>query len=329
MFKALALGFLAAAAAAPIDDYVWTPDENYGWYDMGEDHVLHGCNLDKSNCWTGYTLNMTSQRWLTDADFAESSDAGSIWWHMLVVIVPDEVKWTRNGTMWITGWGMGGMPTSTDEDIVLTASLAMGTGTICGALFQVPNEHITFAADPKNQSRSEDAIIAYTWDHFLRDPSKPEWLLRFPMVKASLRAMDTITAFAAQKFPDAGYQLDYYTVAGASKRGWTTWMVGAVDPARAVAIVPIVLDAINFVAVEHHQWRSYNGWSWALQDYIDMDIMTRLDTPEMLQLQQNVDPYFFKERLTMPKLVVNAFLDEFQQPGKLKCFVFRDDCCCA
>ena len=315
MIQALALGFLAAAAAAPIDDYVWTPDENYGWVDMGEEHVLHGCNLDNTNCWTGYTLNMTSQRWLTDADFAPSSEAGSIWWHMLVVIVPDEVKWTRNGTLWITGWGMGGRPTATDEDIVLTASLAMGTGTIAGALFQVPNEHVTFADDPKNQSRTEDAIIAYTWDHFLRDPSKPEWLLRFPMVKASLRAMDTITEFVAQKLPELNCQLDYYTVAGASKRGWTTWMVGAVDPDRVMAIVPIVLDAINFVAVEHHQWKSYNGWSWALADYYEMDIMTRLDTPEMLQLQQNVDPYFFKERLTMPKLVVNAFLDEFQQPG--------------
>jgi hypothetical protein len=31
-----------------------------------------------------YTLNMTSQRWLTDADFSPNSDAKSIWWHYLV-----------------------------------------------------------------------------------------------------------------------------------------------------------------------------------------------------------------------------------------------------
>lgn len=36
---------------------------------------------------------------------------------------------------------------------------------------------------------------------------------------------------------------------GASKRGWTTWLVGAVDTTRVMAIVPIVLDAINFVKV--------------------------------------------------------------------------------
>jgi PhoPQ-activated pathogenicity-related protein len=77
------------------------------------------------------------------------------------------------------------------------------------------------------------------------------------MVKASLRAMDTITEFMKVKLPELNTQLDYYAVAGASKRGWTTWDVGAVDPKRVMAIVPVVLDAINFVAVEHHQFRSY------------------------------------------------------------------------
>jgi PhoPQ-activated pathogenicity-related protein len=134
------------------------------------------------------------------------------------------------------------------------------------------------------------------------------------MVKAVLRAMDTITDYSQKTFPDANYQLDYYLVAGASKRGWTTWDVGVVDPTRVVAIVPVVLDAINFVSVEHHQWRSYGGWADALHDYVDMDIMSRMDTPEMKLLQDQVDPYFYAERLTMPKLIVNAILDEFQQP---------------
>lgn len=119
--------------------------------------------------------------------------------------------------------------------------------------------------DPIQKSRGEDALIAYTWDHFLKDPSKPEWLVRFPMVKASLRAMDAMTEFVATKHSELGAQLDYYTVAGASKRGWTTWLVGAVDPARVMAIAPIVLDAINFVEFSHHQWKSYGGWGYALQ----------------------------------------------------------------
>lgn len=57
------------------------------------------------------------------------------------------------------------------------------------------------------------------WDHFLNDPSQPEWLVRFPMVKASVRAMDATTEFIATKKPELGCQLDYYAVSGASKRG--------------------------------------------------------------------------------------------------------------
>ena len=35
------------------------------------------------------------------------------------------------------------------------------------------------------ESRREDAIIAFTWWHFLTDPeSNPEYLLRLPMTKA-------------------------------------------------------------------------------------------------------------------------------------------------
>lgn len=305
----------AQASATALDDYVWKPDEHYSYYDFGPEHIINGTNVYGNRSWIGYTLNMTSQKWLTDEDFSDTSDSGSIWWHYLVVIVPDNVDWTRNASMWVTGWSVtSGFPQHNDEDIALAASLAMGSNIVIGCLFQIPNEHTTFSGDPLQKSRSEDAIIAYTWDHYLKDTSQPEWLLRFPMVKATLRAMDTITDFTKKKFPEMNYQFDYYTIAGASKRGWTTWDVGAVDPQRVVAICPIVLDAINFVEVEHHQWRSYGGWSWALSDYFEMDIMTRLDTPEMKMLQQEVDPFFYADRLTMPKLVVNAVLDEFQQP---------------
>jgi PhoPQ-activated pathogenicity-related protein len=203
-----------------------------------------------------YALNMTSQRWLTDADFAPTSNAKSIWWHWLIVIVPDEIKFKQNASLWITGMGMSqSVPDPQSEDVALSAALAVTTGTITGVLFNIPNEHITFAADPIQKSRTEDAIIAFTWDHFLNDPSQPEWLVRFPMVKASIRAMDAVQEFVRTRLPETGATCDYFAVSGASKRGWTTWLVGAVDPKRVMVIAPVVLDAINFVEVEHHQYR--------------------------------------------------------------------------
>jgi hypothetical protein len=110
-------------------------DENYGWVEMPQ-HNLNGKFGNKS--WVGYALNMTSQRWLTDADFAPNSDCKSLWWHYLFIIVPNEVKWQRNGTLWITGFSNTNSPPAADsEDIVTAAALAMSTGIITGSLFQV------------------------------------------------------------------------------------------------------------------------------------------------------------------------------------------------
>ena len=94
--------------------------------------------------WTGYILNMTSQNWLTDADFAPESHSRSLWWHILVVIVPNQVTWTRNATLYITGGSNDGtgMPDAKDEDIIIAATLAMANNIVAGCLFQIPNEHI-------------------------------------------------------------------------------------------------------------------------------------------------------------------------------------------
>lgn len=292
----------------PLDEYVWREDPNYSWFDTGE--TLKGHNIGREVEWVGYILNMTSQRWLTDNDTTRS-----LWWHYLLVIVPSnyDADHPQNATLWITdGKNTDSMPTRSNYNVLVASEMAMGTGMITGSLFQVPNEKMTFKADPEQKERGEDSIIAYTWDHFLKNLEEPEWLLRFPMVKASLRAMDTMTSFARENLgiPD----MNYYCVSGASKRGWTTWDVGAVDSGRVRAIVPVVLDAINFVVVEHHQFRSYGGWSYLLQDYWEANITSRYDTPAMQLLSEHVDPYYYRERLTMPKLVVNAGQDEFQQP---------------
>lgn len=80
---------------------------------------------------------MTSQRWLTDADFSAGSQSGSIWWHYLVVIVPDNLKYTRNASIWITGCDQGFIPGQNDEDVALSAALATNVGSVIGVLFQV------------------------------------------------------------------------------------------------------------------------------------------------------------------------------------------------
>jgi len=84
--------------------------------------------------------------------------------------------------------------------------------------------------------------------------------------------MDTVTAFCATT---AGGSLNIakFVVAGASKRGLTTWITAAADP-RLIAIVPMVIDLLNQVKSFEHHYQAYGFYSEAVKDYQDMKLMT-------------------------------------------------------
>ena len=89
--------------------------------------------------------------------------------------------------------------------------------------------------------------------YLLVAPSRPDWVVFFPMARACSRAMDAVTQFAQQKL-GSQYKLENWLTYGASKRGWTTWWTGVAD-ARVKMIAPIVMDLLNFVPVRGGEGR--------------------------------------------------------------------------
>src|SRR6185436_3553833 len=143
--------------------------------------------------------------------------------------------------------------------------IAMDTGTVVADLGMVPNQPLRFT-DSGGVPRSEDNIIAYTRvKHF--STKDDTWLVRLAMVKSGVRAMDAIQEFLAS---EAGGKLkiDQFVVSGGSKRGWTTWLVGAVDK-RVIAIMPTVIDALNSQVITRHHFEAYGFFSPSLQDYVN------------------------------------------------------------
>mmetsp|Transcript_35304 Transcript_35304/g.51885 ORF Transcript_35304/g.51885 Transcript_35304/m.51885 type:complete len:573 (-) Transcript_35304:53-1771(-) len=300
-----------------LQQYVNHDDGIFHWEDLNISISGKSLNPLSDVTWTGHFVNVTSQQWLTSEDTSRS-----IWWHVLCIIVPSNVQYDNDAFLWITGGNNADniqnltdwLPKPTDEDIIVSSYVAMETGTIGAALFQVPNEHMTFVADPKQQSRTEDAVIAFTWFQFVLNstnlPNVNEWPLRLPMTKSAVKAFDTITEFVDQKYQK---NITSFYVAGASKRGWTTWTTAAVEP-RVVGMMPVVMDELNFIKNIHHHYRAYGGWSFALSDYIALNFTAQIDNPRTQTLMDIVDPFAYKERLTMPKLVINSCMDEFFLP---------------
>lgn len=227
-----------------------------------------------------------------------------IWTHELVVLEPKTIE-TDQSFFFITG---GSHKEESDLfQTQLLERLAINTSSIVSELRMIPNQPIEFFND--GVGRTEDDLLAYSWTQYL-EHWDPTWIAHFPMTKAAVTAMDLVENFASNK---AGTTINGFVVSGASKRGWTTWLTAMVDP-RVTGIVPIVIDVLNArVSMNHHR-ESLGFWSEAVQDYVNHGILDRLNTPEVGRLLQLIDPYQHLDKLSMPKLILNAANDQFFLP---------------
>jgi PhoPQ-activated pathogenicity-related protein len=135
------------------------------------------------------------------------------------------------------------------------------------------------------------------------------------MVKSGVAAMTAIQQFLANE-AGGGVDVRRFVVSGGSKRGWTTWLVGAVD-ARVRAIIPIVINVLNQDAVIRHHWRAMGFFSPALKDYVEHGLVPQMIGNEGLSEARRIeDPmgYVGRRAMRMPKFVINAVGDEFFPP---------------
>jgi len=281
-----------AAALTTLDRYVAAPDTNYTYKLTTTKETPVG---------SIYVVEMTSQAWLT----AQEVDH-PLWKHWLTIIIPKEV--TRQTALLVIAGGSNdkGPPKGPDGAL---ARLALETKSVVAELRNVPDQPVEFFGD--GRKRSEDDLIAYTWDKFLRTGDE-RWPARLPMTKAAVRAMDTVTAFCAT--PErGGLKVDRFVVTGASKRGWTTWTTAAVDK-RVVAIAPVVIDVLNVDLSMRHHYAAYGFWAPAVRNYTEQNVMNRVGTPSFRALMKIEDPYEYRQRYTMPKLMLNATGDQFFLP---------------
>ena len=294
--------FYRSVELTPLDLYVAAPDTNYSYT------VL---STNPGTGQTTYVLEMRSQVWLTTNEVNRT-----LWKHWMIIVKPTGVT-NSQSLLYIDGGGNNdAQPTGPDSNL---SKIATNTQTIVTQLRMVPNQPLTFVGDT-NSSRSEDALIAWTWDKFMRTGDQ-RWPARLPMTKAAVRAMDTVTAFCASP-AGGGLNVDKFVVAGASKRGWTTWTTAAVDK-RVIAIVPIVIDVLNVETSMIHHYSAYGFWAPAIQDYVNMGIMNWIGTLQLHALMGIEDPYPYRARFTMPKFLINASGDDFFLPDSSQ-FYFGD-----
>jgi PhoPQ-activated pathogenicity-related protein len=269
----VSLLFATCAARADLAEYVKKPDASFQWALKDKVAAASG---------TVYTIELTSQTW-----------QGIRWDHRMVVYVPDGVK--PSDSLFL--WNDGGRPDPLKS--VLAFDLAKRGRIPVAFLYGIPNQ-------PLFEGKREDALIAETFVRYLKTEDE-SWPLLFPMVKSLVRAMDALQAFAKAEWKT---EVKSFVVAGASKRGWTAWLTGAAD-ARVKAIAPCVIDMLNFGKQLPHQVTSFGRPSEMVHDYTDRGLIPVPDTPVAKKLWAMVDPWMYRDKYTMPKLLILGSNDPY------------------
>lgn len=274
--------------------YVADLDDGFSWREMTSGRIG---NVE----YVEYLL--TSQTW-----------RGIEWKHQLFLLRPQDMSvHSRSALLFVHGgrwkpeYESGRDTAELPREARHFARLAEAIRAPVGVLRQVPFQPLF--------KRREDALIAYTLDQYLRTGER-DWPLLLPMVKSVVRAMDAVQSIARERW-DAS--ISAFTVAGASKRGWTSWLTAAVDP-RVVAVAPMVIDMLNMPAQIEHQRATWGDLSQEIADYAALDLPSRLQSTRGSELLSLVDPFSYRTRLTSAKLIILSTNDRYWPLDALKLY---------
>lgn len=261
-----------------IQQYVAQPDAEFAWT------IQNKQALGRAEVWE---IELVSQNW-----------HGIIWKHSLLLFQPSEIRYPKHVLLFITGGTTGQKPREGSTQLGLRlATLAKARVAM---LHQVPNQ-------PLLDGRKEDDLITETWLRFL-STGDVTWVLHLPMVKSAVRAMDAVEAIAKQQWNGS---IDGFVVTGASKRGWTTWLSAVADP-RVKAIAPMVIDVLNMRAQTQYQLETWGTYSEQIRDYTSKGLVKQGElTDRETMLWRLVDPYTYRSRLTLPKLLIHGTNDPY------------------
>ena len=273
-----------------MSDYIESTKNEFS-YDIQE--VIYEEN------WTGYHIKMISGEWL-DSKKVDQVE----WWHYVDIIIPKQTT-SSTGIMFIDGGEKSEDYFRLDAQSIRNA---IKTEAVIVNVSNIPFQPLNFLSSEQD-SFEEDDLIAFAWNKFLKQGAKQkdvEWLPRFPMTRAIVRAMDLAQEIILQN----DIVVKDFVVSGASKRGWTAWTTAAVD-SRVKAVVPMVIDMLNLVPSFENHYRSYGEFSPAVQEYVNYNIQDWLGTEEFKVLMSYIEPFSFIDKFTMPKYIINAGSDEF------------------
>lgn len=257
---------------------------------------------EPANKWEQRSVTTTPLGTLQDLSLVSQVWQGNTWKHDIQVFRAAKAAHPEFCLLLNTGGS------ENPGDAAVGVALAKETGCTVAVLYGIPNQPL--------YGKSEDALIVYSWQKFV-ETGDETWPLQFPMVKSVVKAMDAVQASAKDAKAPA---VKAFLITGASKRGWTTWLTAASGDKRVKAIAPMVIDILNMPAQMPHQVAMYGKPSDEIHDYSAGGMLDTINTAPGKRIVAMTDPYSYRSKLTLPKLILLGTNDPYWSQDALNLY---------
>ncbi len=271
--------------STPLADYVRAEDLRYEYEEVVEPIQGDG--------YTAHVFDVTSQTWHAD------EVKPRVWRHWLTMVVPERVMKDKALLVLTDGLGAADQPPATVPRALI--EIAEKTNSVVAAFDGFPREPVGFydEADMAEDMDPDEFAVA-SFMQFL-ETGDPTWPVVCPLVKSVVRAMDTVQDYAANTL-ELDTPIEAFVITG-SGNGWATWLTGAVDE-RVAAIAPIQFGLVDLVKQIEHQAGKREALSPFLEIFSESGAMSELETERGEELLEIIDPYYYRDKLAMPKLLL-------------------------
>lgn len=269
----------------PLADYVRAEDLRYEYKEIAEPIQGDG--------YTAHVFDVTSQTWHAD------EVKPRVWRHWLTMVVPERVMKDKALLVLTKGLGTATQPPATVPKALV--EIAEKTNSVVAAFEGFPREPVGFYDETDTaEDMDPDEFAVASFMQFL-ETGDATWPIVCPLVKSVVRAMDTVQDYTAKNL-ELDTPIEGFVLTG-SDNGWATWLTGAVDK-RVAAIAPIQFGFVDIVKQIEHQTGRREALSPFLKIFSESGAMSELETKRGEELLKIIDPYHYRDRLAMPKLLL-------------------------
>ncbi len=248
-----------------------------------------------------YILDFTSQSWHPE------KTVPPVWRHWLTVIVPKQ-RVKDIGMLVLTN-GFSTPETPMSEIPPYFISLAVSSKSVVAILEGFPRDKVGIYKTPTQVTNLElPEFASWSLKQYF-ETHDPSWIVFCPLVKTVVRAMDATQDLLLKNLRSEIPLKEF--VLCADTPYFVPWLVPPVDN-RVIGLISINTSSFHFEQQIKRMFMDEIALPNFFAEMDDAGLLPLLETEDGENLLKIIDPYYYRESLKIPKLVVSLNNNQWQ-----------------